>query len=240
MKKCIAALSILLLISCTGKNAESSRQADQDKQAPKSFSMLTIPAILVEPGARAQYLVENYWRLFDFSDTAYLEIEVTEQAFVNFAQMLRMSDLVPYNRAVAGIHSMLDKAQVNNAMYHYFTKLYKKYFYQGNSPLMNDEYYIPVLEHMLQSPLSSLSIKTTVQLELKRLMRDRSGELAEDFDYTLISGKTQRLYSIKAAFTLIFFNNPDCPACESVLNQLSASPVLSELLEQLLASELHQ
>lgn len=253
MNKFAVLLSLFLLLSCCGKKGDNSLQNDRqtssvqspkaaqkDKNrpagettAPKTFKMAEIPPILVEPGARALYLIDHYWDNFDFSDTSYIDLkEITEQAFVNYAQMLSLRELVPYDRAIKGMVSMLNKAQVDSLVYRYFTGLYKKYFYQGNSPMMNDEYYIPVLEHMLQSPHLATASKRTAELDLRRLKRNLPGHLAEDFSYTLYSGKTQRMYQIKAKYLLLFFNNPDCPACKEVQEQISASPLLSELINK--------
>lgn len=253
MKKLAMLLSLFLLLSCSGKKAGTSLQDDrqtlsvhspkaaQNDQnrlagqtaAPKTFTMPGIPSVLVEPQARALYLIDHFWDNFDFSDTSYIGLkEISEQAFVNYAQMLSLRDVVPYDRAVEGMVIMLNKAQSDSLVYRYFTGLCKKYFYQGNSPLMNDELYIPVLEHMLQSPHLASASKRTVELDLKRLKRNLPGHLAEDFSFSLYSGKTQRLYQIKARYTLLFFNNPDCPACKEVQELISASALLSELINK--------
>lgn len=221
----------LLLLSCGGKNKDTPSQADRKTHIPKSFEMVAVPSMMIDPGDRALYLVQHYWDRFDFTDTSYIGLAaVTEQAFVNFAQILAMRDLIPYTDAVAGIRSMLDAAQADSAVYRYFTDLYKKYFYMGNSPLMNDEYYIPALEHMLNSPHLDTSAQTSVQLDLNRIRRNLPGQRAEDFSYTLASGETWSLHRLRADFTLLVFNNPDCSACKEVQTQMTASPLLSELI----------
>jgi thiol-disulfide isomerase/thioredoxin len=253
MKKLALLVFLFLLLSCSGKKGNDSlqdgrqtspvhsRKASQNvenrpagrTEAPKSFTMPEIPPMLVEPGSRTLYLLNHFWDNFDFSDTSYIGLkEITERAFIHYAQMLSQRDVVPYDKAVEGMLIMLNKAQADSSMYRYFTGLCKKYFYRGNSPMMNDEYYIPVLEHMLQSPHLAPASKKAAELDLKRLKRNLPGQSAENFDYTLHSGKTQTLYQLKAEYILLFFNNPDCPACKEVQEQISASPLLSKLIQK--------
>jgi len=45
--------------------------------------------------------------------------------------------------------------------------------------------------------------------------QNRIGRPAEDFTYTLLSGKSGTLYGVKAKYTLLFINQiRDCHACE--------------------------
>lgn len=56
--------------------------------------------------------------------------------------------------------------------------------------------------------------------------------MAEDFSYTLPSGESERLYDIKADFTLVFFSDPDCPMCRQIREKIIASSILEKLLKQ--------
>lgn len=98
-------------------------------EAPKSFTMPEIPPMLVESGSRTLYLLNHFWDNFDFSDTSYIGLkEITERAFIHYAQMLSQRDVVPYDKAVEGMLIMLNKAQADSSMYRYFTGLCKNIF----------------------------------------------------------------------------------------------------------------
>ena len=152
--------------------------------------------------------------------------EVTEQAFVDYL------DVMPYapdSVAAASVKSMLKKAEADAKMYLYFTGLYEKYLYDPNSPMRNDEWYIPVLESMLQSPLVEEKIRPGHLLKLAK--QNRPGAKAADFIYTTAGGRKASLYSLKTDYTLLFFYNPDCRNCREVSALLQASLVIRSLLK---------
>ena len=63
-------------------------------------------------------------------------------------------------------------------------------------------------------------------------MQNRIGERANDFRYTLASGATGTLYGVKAEYVLLFINNPGCPMCKQLREQIGGSPMLSEMIER--------
>mgnify|MGYP002237367013 FL=1 len=56
--------------------------------------------------------------------------------------------------------------------------------------------------------------KIAPEHDLRMALQNRVGLPANDFRYTLASGRTGTLYGIRADYTLVFFNNPDCGMCE--------------------------
>ena len=62
--------------------------------------------------------------------------------------------------------------------------------------------------------------------------QNRLGQRANDFRYTLASGATGTLYGVKAEYTLLFINNPGCGMCKQLREQISGSPMLSEMIER--------
>ena len=61
--------------------------------------------------------------------------------------------------------------------------------------------------------------------------QNRIGQPANDFRYTLASGATGSLYGLRAEYVLLFINNPGCPMCREIREAISASPMLTELIE---------
>lgn len=60
-------------------------------------------------------------------------------------------------------------------------------------------------------------------------LKNRPGDVAADFTYTLSSGRRSRLHALhalKAQYTILFFNNPDCHDCQRVKEYMVASPVI--------------
>ncbi|MDR1356245.1 MAG: DUF5106 domain-containing protein [Tannerellaceae bacterium] len=210
----------ILFVHCSGQKTQKVEEAESAEGNPlPAFRMPAIPSVLVEPGERAEYLVKHYWDNFDFSDTSYIHLpEITEQAFVDYI------DIMPYAAipVVSGsIKDMLKRAEAEKKTLLYFTDLYEKYLYEPNSSLRDDEFFIPVLEAMLASPL--VEEKTRPAYLLKLALRNRKGETATDFTYTLADGNKATLHSIRSDYTLLFFYNPDCRNCKEVSELLKAS-----------------
>ncbi|HBK40509.1 MAG TPA: DUF5106 domain-containing protein, partial [Porphyromonadaceae bacterium] len=116
---------------------------------PDTFVLPYIPEEMTNSDARAVYLVMHYWDRFDFSDEKLtLRPEITEQAFVDYINIL---SYVPFDRTKESLNYTLRKAEANNTMYTYFGTLFDKYFYGANSPFRNEEFYIPVLQELVNS-----------------------------------------------------------------------------------------
>ncbi|MCC8155223.1 MAG: DUF5106 domain-containing protein [Tannerellaceae bacterium] len=144
-------LTILLTFCCSCTGQKNTEVTINNPEKPLTFKMVTPPEILTQPLDRAAYLVEHYWDNFDFSDFRYTKApEVTEQAFVDYLDIL---PIPAYEVSSKSIQRMLQKAEVDSGMFSYFTGLYEKYLYDPNSPFRNEEFYIPVLEVMLASPI---------------------------------------------------------------------------------------
>lgn len=205
--------SILLfgtsLTSC--KNAGPQSKGDQ-AQKPLSFATPAVPQGLATNDQRVAYLVEHYWDDFDFTDTAYIAQEVTEQAFVNYI------DLFPYAPdQVVGKSAvqMLDKAFAGNVtMFDYFAELYEKYLYDHQSPYRSEKYNILVLQAIAGSQKIDDTRKIRPLSRLEWAMKNRNGETATDFIFTAKDGSRMKLSDVNSRYTVLFFNDPDCRDCE--------------------------
>ena len=100
-----------------------------------------------------------------------------------------------------------------------------------NSQIRNEELYIPLLQAVIASPFYDTTEKVRPQYQLDMAMKNRVGQPAADFEYTLADGKRGTLYGAEAPFTLVYINNPDCHACEEILQALSVSRVVSNQLD---------
>lgn len=223
-----AACLLLVIFACSSsRNKQGKEEAKSIKI--KSFQVPEIPPIYTDQRERAKYMVAHYWDKFDFADTSLIHMpEVTEQAFVNFLQVL---PYVPYVDVEKEIFRMLDKAlSTDTLMFAYFTELYDKYLYNPNSPMLNEEFYIPVLKYIVNSGQVGEMDKMRPAFRLDMALKNRVGALATDFIYTLSSGKRGKLSDINADYTILFFNNPDCNACQAIKAEVEASKLVKGLL----------
>lgn len=225
-------LAVLLSAACGSRtNRAAANQEAQTPQSQSRFSLPDIPAALSSSESRAQYLALHYWDNYTFADTTLIHRpEITEQAFVDFIVILPHTD---YNTATEGIQTMLRAAEAEptGRMYEHFLELSERYLDDPNSPFRNEEYYIPVTEYILRDSRSGEFERIRPAYRLGMMRKNRIGVTAEDFAYTLRSGQTERLFYIKADFTLLYFYNPDCPNCREIAEAMKASPAINSLLE---------
>lgn len=226
MKQLIIGLSLtIVLIGCKSKTPTTH---DIPAPAGKEFKTAEVPLAITDPAQRADYFVAHYWDHFNFTDTSYIDLpEVTEQALSNYIDALNYTSSQEVR--TAAIQKMLTQAEADTAMFAYFCKLYDKYLYDPNSPLRNEEFYIPVLEKIIASDKIADIEKVRPQHQLDLALRNRPGHAAADFRYTLASGATGNLYSVKSPYLLLFFYNPDCSMCKTVHGQLAATPLITEM-----------
>ena len=144
-------LCFLLLWSCKSGNASSQTKNEVSQDTIKTFTLPAIPQIMVAPEQRAEFLVKHYWDNVNFADTNYIHHpEITEQAWVDYCDILNH---VPLKTAQEAIRKTIDRTNVDKKVFAYITDLADKYLYDPNSPMRNEEFYIPVLEAMAASPV---------------------------------------------------------------------------------------
>ena len=226
----LLALCFLLLCACKSGNASSQSKSETPQDTIKSFTLPTIPPMLTAPEQRADFLVKHYWDNVNFADTNYIHHpEVTEQAWADYCDLLNH---VPLETAHEAMRKMIDRSNADKKVFAYFTDLADKYLYDPNSPMRNEEYYIPVLEAMIASPILDETEKIRPQARLQLAQKNRIGTKALNVTYTLASGAQGNLYQLKADYILLFINNPGCHACTETIDALKNAPIINRLLGQ--------
>lgn len=217
----------LIFNACNGQQKTKTIGENVEK---RTFEMVSVPSIITAPDERADYLAKHYWDKFDFTDTTTIHLpDITEQAMTNFLDIMKY---VKPETASVSIKSMLNKAEVDSTMFAYITGLYEKYLYDPNSPMRNEELYIYVLEAMVNSSILDDINKIRPSSLLELALKNRVGEPAADFTYTLANGQNAKMSGIKANYLLLFFNNPDCHACKEITDQMAASKIINQQLKQ--------
>ena len=176
-------------------------------------------------------MAQHYWDKFDFKDTVSMwgEKIPAEQIFSNYLAIIWQVDPAD---AAKSIKKMLASAEsAENVTFTRFVDFCEKYLYDPNSPMRNEELYIPVLEYVTSSSAIPEPEKIRPKHLLEMALKNRVGTQAADFSYTLSSGATGNLYNIKAEYTIIFFNNPECPTCKKMREEMTSSPLLTEMIK---------
>lgn len=213
-------LSILLFTGCGG--------VKKGAQCECKLKMPQIPTVITEPGARAEYIAAHFWDGFNFADTACVNNSVTEQGVADYINALFVAETTLAERSIT---EMMSAAAVDSVSYRRFMQLTQKYLDDPNSPMRNETLYIAVLRHIVAGgQLSPLEIMP-YQRRLDISLRNRPGNKAANVVYTLAGGSQGDLYGIKADYTLLFLNNPDCHMCAQLREELTKSPMVQSLVQ---------
>ena len=211
MKRIIIGLIIMAGVAgtaCGNAGNQSKETATVQQQKQRGFQLPEVPVMLDTPEARATFVCEHYWDHFDFADTAYIHLpDITEQAIVNFMDLMPR---VPKELSEKALTILYGKAAPHSPMLWHFWKTMSRYWKDANSPMRNEE----MLIRLCRSVEEGLKQRALFARSLAE--RNRVGQPAEDFVYTLESGKQAQMYGLKAEYTLLFFYNPDCHTCVEV------------------------
>ncbi len=227
--RCAAVLIVIgVLTGCKNADSNSGGEAtvkDSAAQAQK-FRFPDIPDSLTSVKSRGTYMAVHFWDHFDFSDTSLVHVPtLSEQAYIDFIDVLVNVDTSAVQPAA---EALFGKAAANRRMTDYFLSLSEKYLYNLDSPFRSDEIYIRMLKSYLKSPFADRNSAMRPEAHLESLLKNRMGTKAADFSFVTTDHKSHNLYSINSEYTLVYFNSPTCPVCHETLEQLKASPVITQ------------
>lgn len=239
MKQIFSILLLAGLFLVAGNSCLSSKKAQSESPeenaapieesiVPDTFVLPRIPEKMTDPEERAQYLVMHFWDRFDFNNRNLVQKpEITEQAFVDYINILAY---VPKEKTDASLAYTLKKAETDTTMYLHFTELFEKYFYEPNSPFRNDEYYLSVLQEIMKSSILTSDEKSRYGFQLEMAQKNRVGQKANDFTYTISSGQSLKLYDLQSEYTLVMFTDPGCSTCAEATYRLNNSKDVNNAL----------
>lgn len=233
-------LLIVLLVSSCGNSNQNKQQSvskenhtdDKTRVEEVTFNLPDIPITLTDGEARMNYLINHYWDKLNYNDTTIIHnSDVMDQAFVNYIDLLNRIDK---KRASDVLKKQLQQTIQNDttlAFYNYFQSISEQYLYYPNSPMRNEELYLPVIEFTIENKIDKEAFKERARYIRSMLMKNRIGEKAENLKVKLNNGTIKSIYDVKSNYTILYFYNPDCPQCQRTKTEMVNSSLISELLK---------
>ena len=231
----MAAVSAVLIVAGCGQ-----RKAEQFQALP--FPDVLPPAMMEDPQDRAEYMAQNMWNSLTDPSRTYpcdsllvsgVRRTDVEQKFANWTQVLGMSSRPVAEKSVSRLYDRAlacEKKDTSSNVFETFASLVDKYLFDPNSPLRDEDLY-----GAYASRLAAYEGYTEVQKE--KYARDarlcalnKVGTKAADFRFADRRGKIRTLYGVEAPYTLLFFSNPGCEACMSIINVLKEDPQISSMI----------
>ena len=231
----MAAVSAVLIVAGCGQ-----RKAEQFQALP--FPDVMPPAMMEDPQDRAEYMAQNMWNSLTDPSRTYpcdsllvsgVRRTDVEQKFANWVQVLGMSSRPVAEKSVGRLYERAlacEKKDTSSNVFETFASLVDKYLFDPNSPLRDEDLY-----GAYAACLAAYEGYTDVQRE--KYARDarlcalnKVGTRAADFRFADRRGKMRTLYGVEAPYTLLFFSNPGCEACMSIINVLKEDPQISSMI----------
>lgn len=156
------------------------------------------------------------------------------EAFAGYVNVLSQ---VEYEKACEGLGKLFGQLEEKGSRKALLgvMKAAEDVLYDPNSPMLNEELYIPVLEGIMASKLLSSDDKLAYRANYEIVKINRKGTRARDFEYIYLTGdgngkKLSSLYQTKAEYLIVYFNNPGCTSCKEIKQQLSQEMVIRQMI----------
>lgn len=189
-----------------------------------------VPSTLRTVPERAAYVLEHFWDAMDFRDTSYSRNRLfIEQNFANFASLFPHASPEALELAVK---RLLKAAEADAVAYNLLTEAAEKYLCDPQSPVAGEEYYIPFLEEMAETPVLDEYSKERPRYLLRIVRKNARGTLAADFTFLTPAEKRQTLQETSGEYLLLLFMDPDCDHCREVIAALTGNEHLRRHITQ--------
>ncbi len=221
----------LLLAGCRARGPQTPAASQL-----RDFPVPEIPTVYVDPDERREWLLDHYWDAFLAGDGrcdsgAVLGVRRAdvEGQVAAYAQVLEMIPLPEAQRKMRQFFSKVEARQAADTVSHVFLlmeEIVSKYLYDPNSPVRDEDLYLPYVEGLANSPYTREAARPGYAYEARMCALAPVGSVAPDFRFTDARGRTRSLHGVKAGSTLLFFSNPGCHACLDIINTLLSVPGL--------------
>jgi len=217
------ALVAALLCLCSLSQACSGQRGDS---TGRRFKLPPIPAFIVGSEARISYMGLHFWDDCDFKDPSFVRSREGQAALCDYMDLL--SRLLA-SEGVSDIGNMMEKARADSATCMEVFAGAEKILYDPNSPLRNETLYMEVLRKMLAWNRLDDTTKSRLRFQYRLAQKNRPGNRAINFCYTLGNGRQGELYGLRSEYVLLYINNPGCEDCKRVGRLLEESSAIKTL-----------
>lgn len=228
MKKIFYLALALLMVACGTQPSTNNGNDDEDVDIEQRLTFRLPYDNLTKIESREQYddYVAHFWDNFRFDIGDDVELYDTQELYSAFAKYVMT---IPRLQADSLLRTLIHRAEASRPVLDFFAEMASEVLYDPNSPLRNDEYYIPILEELAVSPLMDEYDRQIPQHTLHIVKQNRLGTIANNFTYTLANGTQHTLHKLDADYTILLFNNPGCEMCKEVITEVEHSKTLTEL-----------
>ena len=223
---------LFLSIACAGNRKVLTESDNQDSfldslplpQPPEHFSNKE----------KLAFILYHFWDSVNFKNhNQSLRRDYMEQNFANFAYILNNTkDTIAKKEAIVKV---LQEAEQDSAAFALFHSIAYDYLYDPDSPMMNEETYIPFMIFYKNSDILDEVEKYRNDFFLSIALKNRVGTKATDFSFETSEGKPNTLYKFpvnEGSQLLLIFYDPDCDSCKDTIRKLSENKKLHNSISE--------
>ena len=204
----------------------------------RPFPLPEIPAVYSDPEERQEYVLNHFWDAFlagdGLCDTSAVLGVAHGEVEKNVALFTQLLEAIPLDRAQEKMRHFFSQVEHRQAadtashVYLLMEEIVTRYLYDPNSPVRDEDLYLPYVEGLADSPFTREEARPGYVYQRRMCALNPVGSAAPDFRFTDARGREHHLYEVKADATLLFFSNPGCYACLEIINTLQAMPGIEE------------
>ena len=235
----------------TGNAGFYNAEAGEPPAELRSFPEITVPSVYDSETEEAkEYVLQHYWDGFFKGDGATtpkavlgVADEDLEQALANYIQILHLQklqstpdSLEPFKQACRSVKHMFSQletrqlADTSSKAYQRFTEIVSRYLYDPNSPLRDEDFYLPFVEGMAASPCTSDNMRKAYSYEATQCRKNGYGQTAPNFGFKDKNGNRSTLHGVHADYTMLFFSNPGCNSCKEIIDDINGCGCIRPML----------
>ncbi len=226
-------VAAIAVTACAGRDTSKT-------PAARPFPAVRVPEIYAsDPGQGAAYAVLHFWDdladttrpwLNDSTHLAGIATAEIEQQYRNFAGLLEACSLDDAGKAMRRLYDTALRLD-ETASITFFDTLADRYLYNVNSPVRDEDIYAAWASSLARCDLIPPEKQSLYAYQTRLCALNRRGTPAADFEFRTARGETMTLSGITADYTLLFFSNPGCTACKTIIETLSGELNVGALIE---------
>lgn len=189
------------------------------------FEYPTAPDNLENLQKRADWLLENFWNPFDFTQSSVSQAAL-DHAFSVYVAPLRWADPKVVDAQISALVRTLSKYP---PMLLQFTKAAENNLYSDKAPMWVDGAYMKFIDALMANKKISDLRKARYKEERKLLSTSMIGGKMPPFDYVTPSGVKERL-EFTTPYTVVIFGDPFCSECAMYKIAVESMPELNQMI----------
>lgn len=209
----------------------------------RAFPSVSVPGTMTEIEDQLLFTAEHYWDAFTDTSRLYLcdslhvngctEKDLGSQMweYFNLLNALPLKDARSY---VTRLFDRLERFQTKypeSRMFPLLTEMVTLYLYDVNSPVRNEDVYLPFVKKLASSAFTPDEMRPAYLFDARMCSLNQEGTKAADIDFTDTKGRRRKLSDIRTEAILLFFNNPGCNACKEIREKIQGDELLIRLVE---------